>query len=38
VDQARRLAFEADLELQRGHHAAAERLAFRAAELQGLAQ
>ena len=37
LDQVRRLNLEADVELQRGHHAAAERLAFRAAQLQGWA-
>ncbi len=37
MDQIRRLDLEADIELQRGHHSAAERLAFRAAELRGWA-
>ena len=34
---ARHLDREADAELSQGHHAAAERLAWRAAELRGLA-
>ncbi len=37
MDPVRRLNLEADIELQRGHHAAAERLAFRALQLQGWA-
>ena len=35
MDQARRLLLESDAEMQAGHHAAAERLAHRAAELRG---
>lgn len=35
LDLARRLDREADAELGMGHHAAAERLATRAAELRG---
>ncbi len=37
MDRARRLNLEADVEMQRGHHDAAERLARRAAELRGWA-
>ena len=35
MDQARRLLLESDAEMQAGHHAAAERLAHRAAEMRG---
>ena len=35
LDLAQRLLREADIELFAGHHAAAERLAHRAAELRG---
>lgn len=37
TDRARRLDMEADAELQLGHHARAEYLALRAAELRGAA-
>ena len=35
MELARHLDREADVELSQGHHAAAERLAWRAAELRG---
>ena len=38
LDRARRLAVEADAELSAGHYAAAERLAWRAADLRGAVQ